>query len=1299
MPIFGFGAASQDFDLLVKKPNVIVSTVLASLAGTSESAKVSSPLIWNQEDDTYYEATEENYYRYVGASSEITLNSGYRSEPDLTVNSYIKVCNLLSDRTINYYITLDPNSFEGSPGVQSDGTTNSTIGKIAGRWEEIVCDFSNSNTLTITNTGDGYRFAQSSTRLQTNGIDQSPNYTYSFSSLSQTNHNLITGSKIRCTTVSNSGLILNRVYYAVKVSNTTFRVATTYENALNGIVVSITAGTNIVFKRQSGWILVEEGDNVYGNGGSTLFEGKGSKYIRNPYNPTTKALTSLPIYSNASSYLTGDRVLHSIAVSGINRMLVWECLDSQTIENAVDPALGVVDADLSGVDGDVMLEIPEFYIRKDHFDGSVWRNIKGEDVEKDYTIISSRASLLGGNVNPFMVGEKQDLHFTWVLHKKQYELLSGLEKKKYMLHPVFMEESDRIEDRTYRMTGEEAGLFMPSGNTYENVATNALKSRHRHYLVAGKSVVYYDVIEKGISRFLNNINLALGKYYVSSVVDETSYQISSTKGGASVTGFTSNSNSYGLKGHWFPVVTKEGQEIVSVEAAATGGAIFTTQQDHQFLVGQKVELVFTGVIENFTSGATYYVTNPNYNNFTFQLASSLFNSVNGPAIPFSSVRNLSNAVALPEVMIEGLNPKLVVNSVTDNALHLDWLPGYTTHYLATGQAIVYEGALEGLVNGSVYYVIVVSNEFSIRLASSYENAMLNVALEVQGAVNGSTIKRAEYQEVQISGSRRNIIVVNKDNPVNSYRVVYKGIFAGNADVRDIQITGISAVDGAPLTFTANGHGLKNTDTVYLSYSERCDLALFGRYHYQNNFYWVIPVDSNSFRLANTKDGVEINYRSRGSSSWAEIESAGGMKVSVYRANSTKVRGPNDGYSLGILGVGASNNITLCATGDTDLGWFSGVYVGRPRTGQQVTFGIIRTEQFSVDFRSQVTNDGNSFMKNGLRFRFRATGNLNNVNTTSVYQVINRNAGTGEIQIALEGTTTVVDITPAAGAIYNGAAVIKPIIFDQVLPGNYFINVGGDNTITLHRTYNDSLSKSNAVTISSQPNYRNSQSDYDNANIGTTFNYDFYGRLSRADDCLCLDNSITAVNNIRSVSEATNKNLNYYKGSGLLVNALQYLALIENRKMDLTVTNARPFTRSNRVVLFYEFNNVYQPYVVYEENAAVLSNYGIPYRNLDLLKPVYVQGTRYNSLVGCVTTKNYTAVTPNTNGIGNKTSMWLVMGYPSKATIGTGMQYTDPGMYSDNNRIFMVYNRNYQTRAASFEERPIVTKGWQYFLTT
>jgi len=1310
MPTFGFGSTSEDFDLLLKKPNVIAATVLGSVATQSESAKISAPLIWNQENDTYYEQTLDGYYRFVGAPTQITTTNGYKYEPDLTVHSYIKVCNMWEDGTVMYYITLDPSSFQGNSGVTTSGLTNSTVGKIAGSADLIICDFTSNNTLTIANANDGFRSYQSSTRLQINGIDQYPNYSYSYTALSQTNHMLITGNKIRCIEIGTSNLTLNKIYYVIKQTNTTFRLANTYQDAINNIPISITSGVNITFFRQSGWILVEEGGIEYGNGGSPLYGGKGNRYIRNTYDLTTKTSSMLPSYNSSVNYAPGDRVIHSIVVNNQTVTLVWECLDYQDSSNAISPALGIVDADMSGIAGDTFLEIPEFYVRKDHFDGFKWTNVKGKDVSKDYTLLSTSNSLLGLTVSPLSTGEKQDLHFTWLIHKSQFNKLSDQEKSKYLLHPLFMLESDSLLDRTYRLTAEEAGLFMPSGSVHSTTSTNSsLSSIHNNYLVVGKSIIYNNPITN--HSILTNINLPVGTYYVSNIINSKEFNISLSKGGSSITTINNLYREYafGRKGYFAPIVTKTSQIIVNISSGSGGGASFTTQEDHQFLIGQKVELFFQGLINNFTNGTTYYVTNPNYTNFTFSLASSLNNAVNNIPIQFNSFNNISNVYVVPEVILEDSNPRLTINSLSGtDSLNLDWLPGYTAHFLRTGDAIVFEGNLNGLSNGSVYYVIQVNWEFTIKLAVSYENAMLNIPITgLSGSVQGSTIKRAEYTDIQISGSRRNIITVNQQIDKNSYRVAYKGLFNGGVDVLTREVESISTVNSQPLTFTVTNHGLTRSNTLYLIYSERCDLVNFGRYH-PLPLYWVIPIDLNRFQLATTENGSPINYNSS-SSSWSEFVSTGGMRVQIYKANSTKIKNLYDSYyntyegiGLGIYGVGNNNDITLCAESADEV-YYNYNYYQMFRTGQQVTYGIYRVRygarpaEYSTLGITQITGNSpgtlfrtgaNPFIRNNLKIRFRSVGSLTGLDTSTIYRVVDKDNVTGDFRLVNNSSNTYINVTGSVGS-----ASIKPIIFDEIMPGNYFIRSGSsNNTITLHRTYNDSLSGQNPVLISSQPNYRNSQSQNDTG----APTYNFYGQFRRATDCLTIDYT-SIVNNLASTTEATNKNLNYYKGSCFIDQAMRLLAYQEGRLYTLYDTQRVPFTRSNRVSFFF-----YVWYITYQDNNFTYANYSIPSKNTGMLCPFLVTEGRYNSLLGCAVIGKGSYFSPHPMPKAtNKTGISFILSVPKNVpspNVGLGGANTQLGLLYPTLGFINRYNLLPEMLAeVSINSGVIILSSWEYFL--
>lgn len=1304
MPTFGFGSTSEDFDLLVKKPNVVAATVLGSIATQSESAKISAPLIWNQENDTYYEQTLDGYYRFVGAPSQITSTSGYKYEPDLTAHSYIKVCNMWEDGTVWYYITLDPSSFNGRPGATSSTQpTNTTVGKIAGSADFIICDFTSNNTLTIANLNDGFRSAQSSTRLQINGIDQYPNYSYTYSALSQTNHMLITGNRIRCTETSTSNLTLNKIYYAIKETDTTFKVANTYEDAINNIPISITSGQNITFFRQSGWILVEEGGVEYGNGGSPLYGGKGNRYIRNKYDLTTNTSSILPPYNSSVNYVPGDRVLHSIVVNNQTISLVWECLDYQSSSNAISPALGIVDADMTGVVGDTMLEIPEFYVRKDHFDGVKWTNSKGQDVSKDYTLQSTSNSSLGLTVSPLSTGERQDFHFTWLLHKSQFQSLSSKEKSKYLLHPLFMLESDSLVDRTYRLTAEEARLFMPDGSINASTGGSNLASIHNHYLVVGKSIVYKNPIS--VQEGITVTNLPEGTYYVSNIISSTAFNISLTKGGSSITTISNNNYQQGNKGYFAPIITKTPQIIVNISSGNGGGASFTTKQDHQFLIGQKVKLLFQGSITNFTNGTTYYVTNPNYTDFTFQLAISLNNAVNNIPVQFSSFSNTNNVSVVPEVILEDINPKLIINSLSGtDSLNLDWLPGYTTHFLRTGDAIVFEGILNGLSNGSVYYVIQVNWGFTIKLAVSYENAMLNIPITgLSGFVEGSTIKRAEYTDIQYSGSRRNIITVNQQIDRNSYRVVYKGLFIGSADVITKEVTSISTVNSQPLTFTVPNHGLTSYNTIFLIYSERCNLVNFGRYH-PLPLYWVKPIDVNTFQLATSQNGTSINYTSSGSSSWNDFSSTGGMKVQVYKANSTKIKKVNnnfwEGLSLGIFSVGNNNDITLC-TENADEVRYNYSFYSTFRTGQQVTYGISRarvgavTAEYSTLAITQITENSpgtlfrtnnSSFIRNNLKVRFRSVGGLTNLDTSTVYRVVDKNDVTGDFCIVNNSLNSYINVTGSVGS-----ASIKPIIFDEITAGNYFLRTGSSNSIvTLHSTYNDSLSGQNPVLISSQPNYKNSQV------LDGSPSFNFYGQFRRDTDLIYFNNSYSE-NRSSSVTEATNKNLHYYKGSNFYDQAMRLLGYQEGRLYTLFDTKIVPFTSSNRVSFFfyvYETN--------WEDNHYTFDTYSIPSKNTDIGFPFLVTGNRYNSLLGSLVYGRGSNLSYSSSFLfkaTNRTSINFTFGTPRTGSLNVGLGSSRTKIHHYHNMRFtnMRNQLAFYLHEQGFVHSTSTNAGWEYFL--
>ena len=564
-------------------------------------------------------------------------------------------------------------------------------------------------------------------------------------------HDLLTGSPVRA--ISGGGIEKDRIYYAIKENERVIRLADSYIDAIalrgitRGDLIGITAGH--VFERQAGWIRVEEGDKAYGNGGDPALSsiGVGNEWIRKPYNIGTGKREELPEYNRLNMYFEGDRVIYNGSV--------WECIANQDINTYILPEEGLVQADFSGKDGKAMIEMPEVYIRKDHYDGYKWWNIKGADVSRDYAVASPYNGSSAAELNGFSKNKEKDFHFLWLLHKKQYQILPDSEKEKYVMHPAFMETTDSEKDRTIRLTADESGAYMPSGYVGTGSGSSITLTSN---LTVGKAFVYLN------SSTLDYIQgLTSGTtYYITSVSGST-VGLSGTKGGSAISVVSSTVLYGGYHGVFRAVVTK-GDVVVTVSTTTGAPATFTSTIDHQLMIGQRVQLFFSGSLANFVSGATYYVLNPNYTTNTFTLATSLANAIGNTAINYSSQTQLSNLFVRPIEYIESVNPEVPVSSISgSNTLNLDWLPGYTDHLFKTGDTVIYKGSIAGLTSGNYYFVIRVSST-QIRLASSYLNANNSIAISISGSTNLSTVNLAPFSEITFPGRETSVAVVNQEAP-------------------------------------------------------------------------------------------------------------------------------------------------------------------------------------------------------------------------------------------------------------------------------------------------------------------------------------------------------------------------------------------------------------------------------------------------------------------------------------------------------------------------------------------------------
>jgi hypothetical protein len=175
------------------------------------------------------------------------------------------------------------------------------------------------------------------------------------------------------------------------------------------------------------WLKIYEGENKAGNGTT-------NNYIR----------AGLSAWASGTVYNLRNRVTHAGAV--------WECI--VPVVSGVAPANGIVSS--SGIidtaaSGNVMVEIPEFFVRIDWNDGLGWKNVAGADVDGEYKLLS-----------PSGLSAIDPLRVYYVLPKAQYDTLGAGEKSKWIRHPAFWASGDTTADCTVYIDGTNPTVFEPS---------------------------------------------------------------------------------------------------------------------------------------------------------------------------------------------------------------------------------------------------------------------------------------------------------------------------------------------------------------------------------------------------------------------------------------------------------------------------------------------------------------------------------------------------------------------------------------------------------------------------------------------------------------------------------------------------------------------------------------------------------------------------------------------------------------------------------------------------------------------
>lgn len=1072
MTVISFGDAAE-FDVDLKRPNIIASLTAASLATECESAKVTTPLVFDFKKDLYYEEEEAGYFKEVGSMAEIRSGlKKFKTAPDLTPHSYVKTCLIDDKGLVRFYLSLKADSYSVVPGrdwsnfnvqmaignwgseVPNRGTgekPNITTAVIAGEVHRITA-----GAKTAGATEDTFVLANQGFRKAT-GPQTVTNHELSvelvYSSGSSITHNLITGNAIRCITKPVGSILKeNTIYYAIRVNSTEFKLSLSYADAIANVSIKgINSVNSHEFERQAGWIKIEEGDLFNGNGGDLSIGGVGNVWVRSPYNKDLNKRVSLGSYVESRTYNKGDRVLKTVVDGGVNRTYVWECLANQDINNAVEPSLGIVQADLTGLYGEAMLEIPETYIRKDYFDGKKWFNIKGKEVGSDYTILGKETL-----INQFSTTDvEQEFHVLWFITKIQYNQLSDLEKSKFYLNPAFHQTADSEEDRTYRLEAEEAGQgytqfwsIEQSGSLLTDfyIPANDLRNntwgiKHLH---VGKLVSYVGNLPSLVHK---------RNYYIkeTSAGEIQSYKLSETRDGNAIEVFGNGYRSYWNNGAIFPVVTKTAQKVISYN-----NGVFTTEFDHQFVEGQKVLLTYEGTNTNFLKNTFYYVDEPNYANRTFRLSTTLENALNG-IIVTGSFSN-TNIVINPEVVDYRENQRLRIAGVENNELVLDWIPGYTHHGLITGYSVVYRGSLSGLEDGATYYVRHISST-RVRLALTRKDAVRGVNLmSISGSVQGSSIEVGKEVDVVMPGNNFNVLSVNTDTMFNDYRVRYKGIFLSSN--HSFKFTGViigTLQIGEPVSLILNSNDISTVnigDFLIITFkgTEQGFLGGFAK----GGGYWVLNKTGNSIQLTGSYENGVLGQPVTAMSTSHDLSNIILTKsIATSRKNEGLIL--NNG-TLGVLKIQQENSQTVLYPKSSVVASAYGILWPHIKTGTKLFYcprmynglnesGVDNTGIYHANGINLVTSlivnnriklqieDGRNQLVNKTLIKFRDTSGLNNVNTTSVYEIIDKQVD-GTFRIALIGSTIPILVT---GTPTVNTRIIL-LINEELDKGVYFVNV-------------------------------------------------------------------------------------------------------------------------------------------------------------------------------------------------------------------------------------------------------------------
>jgi hypothetical protein len=218
------------------------------------------------------------------------------------------------------------------------------------------------------------------------------------------------------------------------------------------------------------WLKIYEGENKAGNGTT-------NNYIRD----------GVETWASGTVYNFRQRVTHDGSV--------WECIVPTVSGTAPSggtvSSSGIIDTAASG---NVMVEVPEFFVRIDWNDGLSWKNIAGADVDGEYKLLS-----------PSGLAPLDPLRVYYVLPKAEYDTLGAGEKDKWIRHPAFWASGDTTDDCTVYIDGTSPTVFEPSPYVGQRDASGVTRvwdgSAFSYYTSSGTATTSGDFDEASAIRY------------------------------------------------------------------------------------------------------------------------------------------------------------------------------------------------------------------------------------------------------------------------------------------------------------------------------------------------------------------------------------------------------------------------------------------------------------------------------------------------------------------------------------------------------------------------------------------------------------------------------------------------------------------------------------------------------------------------------------------------------------------------------------------------------------------------------